>query len=63
MNNTTIFVQFDNLSNLYDPGERGRVFGVWLSGAIATMALEQVWDSAGPNDTGININPLTPGGH
>ena len=34
----------------------GRVFGVWLSGAITAMALEQVWDSAGPADTGININ-------
>ena len=33
-----------------------RVFGVWLSRAIATMALEQVGDSAGPADTGININ-------
>ena len=32
------------------------VFGVWLSGAITVMALEQVWDSAGPADTGININ-------
>ena len=34
----------------------GRVFGVWLSEAITTMALEQVWDSAGPVDSGININ-------
>ena len=33
----------------------GRVLGVWLSGAITAMALEQVWDSAGPADTGINI--------
>ena len=35
----------------------GRVFGVWLSRAITTMTLEQVWDLAGPADTGIiNIN-------
>ena len=34
----------------------GLVFGVWLSGAITAMAFEQVWDSAGPADTGININ-------
>ena len=34
----------------------GHVFGVWLSGTIKAMALKQVWDSAGPADTGININ-------
>ena len=34
----------------------GRVFGVWLSGAITAMALEQVGDSPGPAHTGININ-------
>ena len=34
----------------------GHLFGVWLSGAITAMALEQVWDSVGPAaDTGINI--------
>ena len=32
----------------------GRVFGVWLSGAITTMAFEQVRDSAGPADT-VNV--------
>ena len=34
----------------------GRVFRVWLSRAITTMAPEQVRDLAGPADTGININ-------
>ena len=33
-------------------------FGVWLSGAITAMALEQVWDSAEPVNTGINILKL-----
>ena len=33
----------------------GRVFGVAVRGHY-DMALEQVWESAGPADTGININ-------
>ena len=32
---------------------------LWLSGAITAMALEQVWDSAGPADKGININIIS----
>ena len=48
---------FCGLWNRYSMGiVLGRVFGLWLSGAIATMALEQVRDSAVPADTGININ-------
>ena len=37
----------------------GHIYGVWLSGALTAMALEQVGDSAGPADTGILTLTLT----